>query len=81
VIATTLNGLDASSGSEVKSTGFFRGSECRISARSGGEINYNGKPQILNVEKSSGGSVSFSQNNYFCRYIVPDYPGTVLKKL
>jgi hypothetical protein len=57
VMATTLNGLDASSGSEVKSAGFFKGSECRISASSGSEVNLNLEYDKLTADSSSGSEI------------------------
>jgi hypothetical protein len=57
VIATTLSGLDASSGSQVKSTGFFKGSECRISASSGSEVNLNLEYDKLTADSSSGSEI------------------------
>jgi hypothetical protein len=57
VTATTLNGLDASSGSEVKSTGTFRGSECRISASSGSEVSLNLEYDKLMADSSSGSEI------------------------
>jgi len=57
VTAITLNGLDASSGSEVKSTGYFRGSECRISASSGSEVNLNLEYDKLTADSSSGSEI------------------------
>jgi hypothetical protein len=57
VTATMLNGLDASSGSEVKSTGLFKGNECRISASSGSEVNLNLEYDKLTADSSSGSEI------------------------
>jgi len=58
VTATTLNALDASSGSEVKSTGTFKGHECRISASSGSEVNLNLEYDKLTADSSSGSEIN-----------------------
>jgi hypothetical protein len=57
VTATTLNALDASAGSEVKSTGSFKGSDCRISASSGSEVNLNLEYDKLTADSSSGSEI------------------------
>jgi hypothetical protein len=57
VTATTLNALDASSGSEVKSTGSFKGKECRISASSGSEVNMNLEYDKVTADSSSGSEI------------------------
>jgi hypothetical protein len=57
VTATSLNGLDASSGSEVKSTGTFKGQECRVSASSGSEVNLNLEYDKLTADSSSGSEI------------------------
>jgi hypothetical protein len=57
VTATTLNAIDASSGSEVKSKGPFKGGECRIGASSGSEVNLNLEYDKLTADSSSGSEI------------------------
>jgi hypothetical protein len=58
VTATALNGVDASSGSEIKSSGTFKGSECKISASSGSEISLNLEYDKLMADSSSGSEIN-----------------------